>query len=123
MVYPRLPDGDPVRMSVVDYVTRVRSDVGGSLVGRQVQLTGYLESAPDGGMDLRRTVINCCSKRPVTVAVHLVGTLPPGAGPGTWLRVTGGLPTRGATAARPGRIAYLSVTAATVVLDAAGPER
>jgi hypothetical protein len=62
MVYPRLPDGDPVRMSVADYVTRVRSDVGGSLVGRQVQMTGYLGSAPDGGMDLRRTVIGVLFK-------------------------------------------------------------
>lgn len=123
MVYPRLPDGDPVRMSVVDYVTRVRSDIGGSLVGRQVQLIGYLVSAPDGGMDLRRTVITCCAKRPETIAVHLVGTLPRGAGPGTWLRVTGGLPTRCVTAARRTQIAYLSVTAATVVTEATGPER
>ena len=123
MVYPRLPDGDPVRMSVVDYVTRVRSDVGGSLVGRQVQLIGYLVSAPDGGMDLRRTVITCCAKRPESFAVHLVGTLPRDAGPGTWLRVTGGLPTRGATAARPTQIAYLSVTTATVVTEATGSQR
>jgi hypothetical protein len=40
MVYPRLPDGDPVRMSVVDDVTRLRSSIGGSMVGRQVQLVG-----------------------------------------------------------------------------------
>jgi hypothetical protein len=122
MVYPRLPDGDPVRMSVADYVTRVRSDIGASLAGRQVELTGYLGSAPDGGLDLRRTVISCCSKRPETFAVHLVGALPPGAGPGTWLRVTGRLPARGIAAARTARIAYLSVTAATVVSGATGPE-
>jgi uncharacterized repeat protein (TIGR03943 family) len=114
MVYPRLPDGDPVRMSVVDYVTRMRSDTGGSLIGRQVELTGYLAAVPGGRWDLRRAMITCCSPRPWTFAVRLVGALPAGVGPGAWLRVTGGLPP-GVDAARPAGAAFLSILSATVI--------
>jgi hypothetical protein len=121
MVYPRLPDGDPVRMSVVDYVTRMRSDTGGSLIGRQVQLTGYLAAAPGGRWDLRHSMITCCSPRPRTFAVRLVGPIPAGAGSGAWLRVTGG-PPPGADAARPARVAFLSIRSATVIPAPSDPE-
>lgn len=121
MVYPRLPNGDPVRMSVVDYVTRVRSDTGGSLIGRQVQMTGYLAVAPGGRWDLRRTMITCCSRRPRTFTVRLVGPIPAGVVPGAWLRVTGGQPP-GADVARPSRVAYLSIMSSTVVPAPSDPE-
>jgi hypothetical protein len=123
MAYPRLPDGDPVRMSVGDYVTRVRSDTGGSLIGRQVQLTGYLGAARDGRWDLRRTVITCCSPRPQTFAVRLVGRLPLGVTPGLWLRVIGSLPARDGSAAQPARVAYLSITSAIVIPDPTDQDR
>ena len=120
MVYPRLPAGDPVRMSVVDYVTRMRSDTGGSLVGRRVELTGYLAAVPGGRWDLRHAMITCCSPRPRTFAVRLIGALPAGVGPGAWLRVTGG-PPPGADAARPARVAFLSIVSATVVPAPSNP--
>jgi hypothetical protein len=115
MAYPQLPAGDPVRMSVMDYVTRVHSDTGGSLVGRQVQMTGYLESASDGRWDLRRTVTSCCSPRPLTFVVRLLGPVPAGVASGTWLRVIGGRPVEDGSVSRPTRIVYLSITSATVV--------
>ena len=120
MMYPRLPDGDPVRMSVVDYVTRVRSDVGGSLAGRQVELTGYLGSAPDGGhgsapygdqLLFQAAGDLCRSPRRRAAA---------GCGP----RHLASGDRRAAGARRCGGpaagTAYLSVTAATVVSEATG---
>jgi hypothetical protein len=121
MAYPRLPAGDPVRMSVMDYVTRLHSDTGGSLIGRQVQITGYLGSAPDGHWDLRRTVSSCCSPRPLTFVVRLLGQVPAGVTPGTWLRVIGGRPAGDGSVSRPTRIAYLSITSATVIPEPADP--
>jgi hypothetical protein len=115
MAYPRLPARDPVQMSVMDYVTRAHSDVGDSLIGRQVQMTGYLGSAPDGRWDLRRTVSSCCSPRPLTFAVRLLGPIPAGATSGTWLRVIGDRPAGDRSGSRPTRIAYLSITSATVI--------
>lgn len=84
-----LPAGDPVRMTVVDYVTRAIWDKGASLKGRQVSLTGFVTPGPDGRIYLTRIALSCCAAdgRPLKVALR--GDVPGGLPADTWITVVG----------------------------------
>ncbi|GHJ45369.1 membrane protein [Catellatospora sp. TT07R-123] len=87
--FPPLPEGDPVRLSVLDYATRAIFDNGTSLGERTVQLTGFVSLDPDGKPLLTRMILSCCAADARPIKVGLTGSAPEGAAPDTWLEVTG----------------------------------
>jgi uncharacterized repeat protein (TIGR03943 family) len=87
---PALPDGDPVRLSVLDYASRAVFDHGRTLTGRQVTLSGFVQATDDHtGWYLIRLVITCCAADAQPVKVGLTGTLPTGLADNEWLEFTG----------------------------------
>jgi len=89
-----LPAGDPVRLTVLDYATRAVYDRGRSLTGRQVRLTGFLSTGPDGTPLLTRMFLSCCAADAQPVKVGLTGRVPTGMKPDTWIEVVGTYVTR-----------------------------
>jgi uncharacterized repeat protein (TIGR03943 family) len=113
---PPLPDGDPVRLSVLEYASRAVFDDGRSLTGRQVTLSGFLLSSGHDGWYLTRMVIGCCAADARPVKIGLSGAVPAGAGPNDWWQVTGGfVATVDKDPVNGERIPYLEVTAANPI--------
>ncbi|HJQ47899.1 MAG TPA: TIGR03943 family protein [Amycolatopsis sp.] len=84
--FPPLPAGDPLPLTLTEFVTRAGWDAGGSLNGRTVQLTGFVTHSK-GSTLLARMVITCCAADAYPLKVRLDG---PAAYPDdTWLQVTG----------------------------------
>jgi uncharacterized repeat protein (TIGR03943 family) len=86
---PPLPDGDPVRLSVLDYAARAVDDHGRSLAHRHVTLSGFLLAGDNGGWYLTRMVITCCAADAQPIKVGLTGAVPAGLKANSWLQVTG----------------------------------
>ncbi|MFN8169353.1 MAG: TIGR03943 family protein [Candidatus Nanopelagicales bacterium] len=85
---PPLPPGDPVPVYLSDYASRAVWDDGRSLVGRNVELTGFVSKAPDGGWYLTRLSLTCCAAD--AVATKIVVKDAPYAPPNnTWITVVG----------------------------------
>ena len=110
--FPPLPDGDPVRISVLDYAARAVYDKGHTLGTRRVTLSGFILTA--GGKNyLTRMVITCCAAAARPVKVGLTGQVPVDAAPDSWLQVTGTYTAQTDTDPVNGEpIPYLTVTAA-----------
>jgi uncharacterized repeat protein (TIGR03943 family) len=113
---PPLPDGDPVRLSVLDYASRAVFDHGRSLTHRQVTLSGFLLASGAGTWYLTRMVITCCAADAQPIKVGLTGTVPAGLKANDWLQVTGSYtdhtdkdPVNGEA------IPYLTVSSATAI--------
>ncbi|MFG2885473.1 TIGR03943 family putative permease subunit [Streptomyces sp. NPDC048297] len=87
--YDRLPAGDPVPLSVVDYASRAAYGNGRSLHGRTVRVTGFLALDHGGTPYLVRMALNCCAADAQPVKIALRGELPPVLQPDAWLEVTG----------------------------------
>ncbi|MGC4791901.1 TIGR03943 family putative permease subunit [Micromonospora sp. DT178] len=87
--YPPLPDGDPVRVAVLDYASRALFDRGASIGERRVQLTGFVTIGPDGRPLLARMVLSCCAADGRPVKLGLTGAAPDGLADDTWIEVTG----------------------------------
>ncbi len=87
--FPPLPDGDPVRISVLDYASRAVFDRGLSLAGRRITLSGFIIAAADGTPYLARMVITCCAADARLVKVGLAGAVEPDLKPDAWLEVDG----------------------------------
>lgn len=83
-----LPPGDPVPLSLTDYVTRAAWDSGRTLAARRVSVDGFVTPGRNGDWYLSRMVISCCAadSYPVSVAVLDAGAAPAAD---TWLTVTG----------------------------------
>jgi uncharacterized repeat protein (TIGR03943 family) len=112
--YPPLPDGDPVRLSVLDYATRAVFDQGRSLGSRTVTMSGFLVADDHGGWYLTRMVIMCCAAdaRPIKVGLagDLAAEMPGGPRPDAWVQVTGRYTAQtGADAVNHERIPYVRV--------------
>jgi uncharacterized repeat protein (TIGR03943 family) len=108
--FPPLPDGDPVRVSVLDYASRAVFDHGRSLGDRHVTLSGFLIAAPDGGWYLARMVITCCAADARPIKVGLTGSLPGDLKADAWLEVTGSYTARTAKdSVNEENIPYLTV--------------
>lgn len=84
---PPLPAGDPVEITVADYVGRAVWDDGITLEGRTVQLTGFVTPNPEGSWWLTRLAISCCAADAITFKIQPmeVEDLPAN----TWVTVTG----------------------------------
>ncbi|MFG1776948.1 TIGR03943 family putative permease subunit [Micromonospora sp. NPDC049051] len=87
--YPPLPDGDPVRVAVLDYASRALFDRGTSIGDRRVQLTGFVTTGPDGRPLLARMVLSCCAADGRPVKLGLTGAVPDGLADDTWIEATG----------------------------------
>jgi uncharacterized repeat protein (TIGR03943 family) len=87
--FPPLPDGDPARISVLDYASRAVFDEGKSLGERKVRLTGFILKGQDGKPYLARMILTCCAADARPVKVGLAGDAPTGLKPDTWIDVTG----------------------------------
>jgi uncharacterized repeat protein (TIGR03943 family) len=120
--YPPLPAGDPVRLPVVDYASRAVFDGGRTLIGRHLQLTGFLTAAPGGGWYLTRMVVTCCAADAQPIKVGLVGDLPAGVQADEWLTVVGDYSTRtGKDAVNGATIPFLAVTSVQPTNQPADP--
>ncbi|OLB66526.1 MAG: TIGR03943 family protein [Actinobacteria bacterium 13_2_20CM_2_72_6] len=84
-----LPEGDPVRLSVLDYASRAVYEHGASLQGRQVALSGFVLPGGGGSWYLTRMVITCCAADAQPIKVGLSGTVPAGLKANDWITVTG----------------------------------
>ena len=110
--FPPLPDGNPVRISVLDYAGRAVYDKGHTLARRQVTLSGFILAA-GGKSYLARMLITCCAADARPVKVGLTGDVPDNPAPDSWLQVTGTYTTQTDTDPVNGEpIPYLTVTAA-----------
>jgi len=84
---PPLPPGDPVDITLSDYVGRAVWDDGITLEGRNVEMTGFVTPNGEGGWWLTRLAISCCAADAITFKVQPldVDDLPAN----TWVTVTG----------------------------------
>jgi uncharacterized repeat protein (TIGR03943 family) len=84
-----LPEGDPVRLSILDYDSRAIFDHGRSLTGRQITLSGFVLPGDGGSWYLTRMVITCCAADAQPIKVGLAGSVPGGLKANDWIKVTG----------------------------------
>jgi uncharacterized repeat protein (TIGR03943 family) len=97
--YPPLPEGDPAKITVLDYASRAYFDKGASLGDRRIELTGFVAAGPDGGQVLARMILTCCAADGRPIKVGMTGNAPAGLAADTWIRVVGKYSSR--TAADP----------------------
>jgi uncharacterized repeat protein (TIGR03943 family) len=86
--FAALPDGDPVRISVMDYATRAVFDKGRSLAGRNVRMSGFI-IAGQGAPYLARMILTCCAADARPVKIGLTGEVPAGLKSDAWIEVDG----------------------------------
>ena len=84
---PPLPPGDPVTTTLSDYAARAVWDEGRTLVGRNIQLTGFVTPNPAGGWYLTRLQLTCCAADAIATKItpQDVKELPAN----TWVTVVG----------------------------------
>lgn len=88
-LYPPLPEGDPARISVLDYATRAVFDKGKSMKDRKVLVSGFLSDGPTGGQVLTRMMLSCCAADARPIKVGMSGDSPGGLPNDQWVEVTG----------------------------------
>jgi uncharacterized repeat protein (TIGR03943 family) len=84
---PPLPAGDPVPMSVAEYVGRAVWDDGLTLDGRTVEMTGFVTPDPEGGWWLSRMAVACCAADAIPSRVKVLEA--PDLPANTWVTITG----------------------------------
>jgi uncharacterized repeat protein (TIGR03943 family) len=84
-----LPDGDPVRLSLMEYASRAVFDSGRSLAGRRVLVSGFVIVRPGAEPYLARLVVTCCAADARPIKVGLDGPVPPELGGDEWIEVEG----------------------------------
>ncbi|MFC6021801.1 TIGR03943 family putative permease subunit [Plantactinospora solaniradicis] len=92
--YPPLPEGDPVRITLLDYAGRAIFDQGVTLHDRRVQLTGFVAPGPDGEPILARMILSCCAADGRPIKLGMSGDVPTGVPADTWVEVVGRYTTR-----------------------------
>jgi uncharacterized repeat protein (TIGR03943 family) len=109
--FPPLPDGDPAKISVLDYASRAVFDEGRSFGSRKVQVTGFLMAGPNGDQYLARMILSCCAADARPIKVGLAGDAPSGLDSDTWVEVVGTYSKQTTTDSVNGEtIPFLSVT-------------
>ncbi|HCT77294.1 MAG TPA: TIGR03943 family protein [Micromonosporaceae bacterium] len=93
-LYPPLPDGDPAKISVLDYATRAIFDKGKSMKdggggNRKVQISGFLSEGPAGEKVLTRMMLSCCAADARPIKIGMAGQTPAGIANDQWVEVTG----------------------------------
>lgn len=114
--YNKLPTGDPLPLTVVDYATRAVYDHGRLIKGRPLDITGFVALDGAGHPYLVRMALNCCAADAQPVKIALTGKIPPVLQPDKWLEVTGTYTARRTKdPVNNGPIPYLRVTEAKPV--------
>lgn len=109
-VFPPLPPGEVVELSLGDFTARAAWDQDRSVQGRQVRLTGF--TVQDGGVTyLARMSIGCCAADAFPVKVRLDGQDLSGLANDTWVRIVGMVQPGSATMAN-NHVSTVSVTSA-----------
>jgi uncharacterized repeat protein (TIGR03943 family) len=118
---PALPSGDPVPLSLVDYVRHAAAG-GTALADRRVLLVGFVLAGPRNEPYLARMVLGCCAAGAQPVKVGLVGNLPGVLAAGQWLAVVGTFtPESGRDPVNGELIPYLSVVTVEELAPPANP--
>ncbi|WP_410611949.1 TIGR03943 family putative permease subunit [Amycolatopsis sp. lyj-109] len=86
--FPPLPVGNPVSLTVNEFVTRAGWDAAGTLNGRTVSLTGFVVHT-EGSTLLARLVISCCAADAFPVTVRIRGGEADHLASDAWIQVTG----------------------------------
>lgn len=86
-MFPALPAGDPVDLSVSEFASRAVNDSGYSLKGRTIRLTGFVTSGDDGAWYVTRLRVVCCAADATTAKAEVRGAAAPETD--TWVTVTG----------------------------------
>ncbi|SNY48505.1 TIGR03943 family putative permease subunit [Paractinoplanes atraurantiacus] len=108
--YPPLPEGSPVDVGLVDYASRALYDAGKSMENRDVRLTGFITTAPDGKPMLARMVLSCCAADGRPIKIGLTGRAPIDVPADTWVAVVGAYsPEKGKDPVNNVDVAYLEV--------------
>ncbi|QLH26354.1 TIGR03943 family protein [Streptomyces sp. Rer75] len=86
-LFPALPAGQAVEMSLNDFTSRAVWDTSGTLKGRTVRLTGFVTPGRHGTWYVSRLAISCCAADATVrkVRVHAAAAPPADA----WVTVTG----------------------------------
>jgi uncharacterized repeat protein (TIGR03943 family) len=84
-----LPDGDPVRLSLMEYASRAVFDTGRSMAGRRVVVSGFVIVRPGAQPYLARLVVTCCAADARPIKVGLDGQVPPDLAADEWIEVEG----------------------------------
>jgi uncharacterized repeat protein (TIGR03943 family) len=88
--FMRLPkNAPPHQMTLLEYVERAFDHRGASFNGAQVELTGFVAGAADGGFRFARYQIACCAADATPTVMDVVGTSGPPPGNDGWVKVTG----------------------------------
>jgi len=87
--FAALPEGDPVRVSLLEYASRAVFDQGRSLAGRRVVLSGFVIAGPNGQPYLARLVVACCAADARPIKVGLAGDVPGDLVADRWIEVVG----------------------------------
>ncbi|MYW00315.1 TIGR03943 family protein [Streptomyces sp. SID3343] len=85
--FPALPPGDPLPMTLADFLIRSVWDTAAPLKDRNVQLTGFVTPGRNGGWYVTRMVISCCAADAFARKVEVHGAPAPPAD--SWVQVTG----------------------------------
>lgn len=118
--FAALPEGDPVRVSILDYASRAVFDDGRSLAGRRLTLSGFILPGTGGGVYLARMIVTCCAADARPIKVGLAGQLPGNLPEGMWVEVEGTYIDRSDhDPVNSERIPYIQVSA---LRDIAAPE-
>ncbi len=108
--YPPLPEGDPVKIGLLDYASRAIFDEGLSLGDRRLQLTGFVIPGTDGEVMLARMILSCCAADGRPIKLGLDGDPPTGLPSDSWVEVIGQYTDRtGADPVNGADIPYLRV--------------
>lgn len=86
-LFPALPSGEVVEMSLNDFSSRAVWDTGGTLKGHTVRLTGFVTPGRHGTWYVSRLVISCCAADARVRKVRVHGATAPPAD--AWVTVTG----------------------------------
>lgn len=86
-----LPAGDPVPLTLTDFVIRSVSQEGSTIEGREVSLVGFVTPDPEGGWWLARQSIACCAADAQPVRIRVIDAPADWAAPAadTWVHLTG----------------------------------
>ncbi|MFG2723836.1 TIGR03943 family putative permease subunit [Streptomyces canus] len=88
-MFPALPAGDPVELTLGEFGSRAIYDSGRSLKGRTVRMTGFVTHGDDGTWYVTRLLVSCCAADATTSKVEVRGAADGAPPVDTWITVTG----------------------------------
>ena len=119
-IFDPLPPGDPVPVALDDYATRAVWGGEKTLVGRNVQLVGFVTPTGGGGWVLTRLSLTCCAADAVATKVQPRGVAVTPLPANTWVQVAGSYVPGGGTE-RADAVPWVQVASITVIPQPKNP--